>query len=189
MTVNVVMIGVSTGGPVALKQLLGELPAGNAAFVVVLHVPAGMDDKVAKSLDAVCPMPVALARHGESLQAGRIYLAPAGLHLSLEGNNSRIALKEGPRVNFVQPSADVAMLSLSKPRGERLIGVILTGMGRDGAEGIRHIKSLGGVTFAQERASCAIYGMPKAAVETGAVDFELTPQAIRKKLGELLGGR
>ena len=189
MTNNIVMIGVSTGGPVALKQLFTDLPPANAAFVVVLHVPPGMDQKIAKSLDEICTMPVSLAKEGEYLKAARVYLAPAGVHLSLEGN-SRIQLREGPRVNFVLPSVDVAMLSLAKPApGVRIIGVILTGMGRDGADGIRHIKEMGGTTFAQERESCAIYGMPKAAVETGAIDFEYTPQAIRKKLTELLGAR
>jgi two-component system chemotaxis response regulator CheB len=99
-----------------------------------------------------------------------------------------VLLKEGPRVNFVQPSADVAMMSVLRPlKAARIAGVILTGMGRDGAEGIRHIKSIGGITFAQEKDSCAIYGMPRAAMETGAVDFESTPQGITKKLIEIFG--
>jgi len=189
MSHNLVMIGVSTGGPIALKQLFSDLPPADAAFVVVLHIPIGMDYKIAKSLDAVATMPVSLAQDGEYLKPGQVYLAPGGFHLALAGN-SRIVLQQGPRVNFVQPSVDVAMMSLQKPQqAARLMGVILTGMGRDGAEGLRYLKSIGGVTFAQERESCAIYGMPKAAVETGAVDFQLTPQQIAKKLTELLGGK
>ena len=188
MTANLVVIGVSTGGPIALKQFFTDLPPLDAAFVIVLHVPVGMDYKIAKSLEGVASMPVSLAQNGGYAKPGQVYLAPGGLHLSLEGN-SRFLLREGPRVNFVQPAADVAMLSLARPpKGVRLAGVVLTGMGRDGAEGIRHIKSIGGVTFAQERESCAIYGMPRAAVETGAVDFELTPQGIARKLRDLLGG-
>lgn len=187
MQVNIVMIGVSTGGPAALKQLFSELPSLNAAVIVVLHVPAGMDYKIAKSLEAVASMPVDLAREGEHLKPGQVYLAPGGVHLALEGN-SRIVLRDGPRVNFVLPSADVAMMSLARPLKPVLfVGVVLTGMGRDGADGIRHIKSLGGVTIAQEKESCAIYGMPRAAVETGAVDFQCTPREIGKKLGEFLG--
>ena len=185
-TNTIVMIGVSTGGPIALKRLFAELPALDAAFVVVLHIPPGMDYKIASGLDAVAAMPVALAEHGEYLRNGQIYLAPGGFHLKLEGN-SRVILEIGPRVNFVQPSVDVAMKSLLKPlkRG-RIIGVILTGMGKDGAAGIRHIKEIGGTTIAQDQESSAIYGMPKAAVETGAVDFVLPPLNIAKKLFELL---
>ncbi len=180
----IVMIGVSTGGPIALKRLFSELPPLDAAFVIVLHIPPGMDYKIARGLDAVSAMPVALAEHGEYLHAGRIYLAPGGFHLRLEGN-SRIILEEGPRVNFVQPSVDVAMKSLLKPLKQgQIIGVILTGMGKDGAEGIRHIKEIGGTTIAQDQKSSAIYGMPKAAVDTGAIDYIFPPA----KIGMLLAG-
>lgn len=185
---NIVMIGVSTGGPIALKKLFAELPPLDAAIVIVLHIPPGMDYKIAKGLDAVSSMPVALAEDGEYLQNGHVYFAPGGFHLKIEGN-SRIVLEEGPRVNFVQPSADVAMKSLLKPlKKGRVIGVVLTGMGKDGAEGIRHIKEIGGFTIAQDQDSSAIYGMPKAAFETGAVDFMSAPQKIGKKLVELLNG-
>ncbi len=183
---NIVMIGVSTGGPIALKRLFAELPPLDAAIVIVLHIPPGMDYKIAVGLDAVASMPVALAEDGEYLRSRRIYFAPGGFHLKLEGN-SRIILEEGARVNFVQPSADVAMMSLLKPlKRKRIVGVIMTGMGKDGAEGIRHIKALGGVTIAQDQESSAIYGMPKAAFETGAVDFMCSPDKIGKKLIELL---
>ena len=183
---NIVMIGVSTGGPIALKRLFAEIPPLNAVFVIVLHIPPGMDYKIARSLAAVASMPVALAADGEYLRSGHIYLAPGGFHLKLEGN-SRIILEEGARINFVQPSIDVAMKSLHKPlKKRRIIGVIMTGMGKDGAEGIRHVKALGGVTIAQDAVTSAIYGMPKAAVETGAVDFVFPLMKIGKKLFELL---
>jgi two-component system chemotaxis response regulator CheB len=180
------MIGVSTGGPMALKRLFTDLPPLDAAFVVVLHIPPGMDYKIGKGLNGVASMPVSLAEDGEYLRKGHIYLAPGGFHLKLEGN-SRIILEIGARVNFVQPSVDVAMKSLLKPlkRG-RIIGVILTGMGKDGAAGIGHVKGIGGITIAQDEDSSAIYGMPKAAVETGQVDFILSPQNIGKKLVALL---
>ncbi len=183
---NIVMIGVSTGGPMALKRLFAELPPLDAAIVIVLHIPPGMDYKIARGLDGVATMPVALAVDDEYLRSGQVYLAAGGFHLKLEGN-SRVVLEEGPRVNFVQPSVDVAMMSLLKPlKQKRVVGVILTGMGRDGAEGLRHVKQLGGVTIAQDQESSAIYGMPKAAVETGAVDFVLPLDKIGKKLVELL---
>lgn len=183
---NIVMIGVSTGGPIALRRLFAGLPPLDAAIVIVLHIPPGMDYRIAQGLDAVASMPVALAEDGEYLRSGRVYLAPGGFHLRLEGN-SRIILEEGERINFVQPSADVAMKSLLKPlkRG-RIIGVIMTGMGKDGAEGLRHIKALGGATIAQDQESSAIYGMPKAALETGAVDFTAPPQKIGEQLVKLL---
>jgi two-component system chemotaxis response regulator CheB len=183
---HLVMIGVSTGGPIALKQLFAELPPLDAAFVIVLHIPPGMDYKIAQGLAAIATMPVTLAEHGEYLRKGHIYLAPGGFHLKLEGN-SRIILAIGLRVNFVQPSVDVAMQSLLKPlQHGRIIGIILTGMGKDGAAGIRHVKGIGGITIAQDEESSAIYGMPKVAAETGAVDFILPPAKIAKKLVALL---
>jgi two-component system chemotaxis response regulator CheB len=183
---NIIMIGVSTGGPLALKRLFSDLPTLDAAVVIILHIPPGMDYKIAKGLDAVASMPVALAEDGEYLRSGHIYLAPGGFHLTLEGNN-RIVLQEGPRINFVQPSVDVAMRSLLKPiKQKHIVGVILTGMGKDGAEGIRHIKAIGGITFAQDQESSAIYGMPKAAVETGMVDYVHSLETLKKKLTTLL---
>ena len=183
---NIVMIGVSTGGPVALRRLFAGLPPLDAAIVIVLHIPPGMDYRIARGLDAVASMPVALAEDGEYLRSGRVYLAPGGFHLKLEGN-SRIILAEDERVNFVLPSADVAMKSLLKPvKKQQIIGVIMTGMGKDGAEGIRHIKALGGTTIVQDQESSAIYGMPKAALDTGAVDFMAPPHKIAEKLVKLL---
>ena len=183
---NIVVIGVSTGGPIALRRLFAGLPPLDAAIVIVLHIPPGMDYKIAKGLDGVASMPVALAEDREYLRSGQVYLAPGGFHLRLEGN-SRVILEEGERVNFVQPSADVAMKSLLKPlKRNHIVGVVMTGMGKDGAEGIRHIKAIGGTTFAQDQQSSAIYGMPKAAMETGAVDFMAPPDKIGEKLVKLL---
>lgn len=184
---NIVMIGVSTGGPIALKRLFAHLAPLEAAIVIVLHIPPGMDYRIAKGLDAVASMPVSLAEDGEYLHKRHIYLAPGGFHLKLEGNR-RIILEEGRRINFVQPSVDVAMKSLLKPlKHGKIIGVILTGMGMDGAEGIRHVKEIGGVTIAQDQDSSAIYGMPKAARETGAVDYVFPITKIGARLTELLG--
>jgi two-component system, chemotaxis family, protein-glutamate methylesterase/glutaminase len=179
------MIGVSTGGPIALKELFSELPPLNAAFVVVLHITPVMDYRIAQGMNLVSAMPVALAEDGAFLKPGHVYLAPGGFHLKLEGNQ-RISLCEGPRVNFVQPSVDVAMHSLTRPLRGKIVGIILTGMGKDGAEGLRHVKEIGGTTIAQDQKSSTIYGMPKAAAATGAVDFMLPPKKIAAKLTELL---
>jgi two-component system, chemotaxis family, protein-glutamate methylesterase/glutaminase len=185
---NVVVIGVSTGGPLTLKQLFSELPPLRAAVLVVLHITPQMDYRIAEGIDACASMPAALARDGEFLRPGHIYLAPGGFHLKLDGNH-KIVLQEGARVNYVQPSVDVTMLSLTRSLTGELVGVILTGMGKDGAEGIRHVKKIGGTTLAQDQKSSIIYGMPKAALDTGAVDFVLPPKGIAGKLAERLGER
>jgi len=185
---NLVIIGVSTGGPLTLKKMFSELPQLNAAILVVLHISPDMDYRIAQGLDESACMPAALARHGEFLSPGRIYLAPGGFHLKLEGNH-RVVLCDGPRVNYVQPAIDVTMLSVTRPGSGELIGVIMTGMGKDGAAGLRHLKDIGATTIAQDQKSCVIYGMPKAALDTGAVDFVLTPKGIAGKLVELLGTR
>ena len=183
---NVVVIGVSTGGPLTLRDLFTGLPPLNAAIVVVLHITPEMDFRIAQGIDACASMPAALARDGEFLRPGNIYLAPGGFHLKLDGNH-RVALCEGPRVNYVQPSVDVAMLSLTRPLSGGITGIILTGMGKDGAEGMRHIKQIGGTTMAQDQKSSIIFGMPKAAIDTGAVDFVLPPKGIAAKLVQMLG--
>lgn len=181
---NLVVIGVSTGGPVVLKELFGALPPLNAAFVVVLHINATMDYRIAQGIASVASMPVALAKDGDFLQPGHVYMAPGGYHLQLDANH-KVALFQGAKVNFVQPSVDVTMHSLVKQPSGSLVGVILTGMGRDGAQGITHVKQIGGITIAQDQETSTIYGMPKAAFETGAIDLVLPPQKIVAKLIEL----
>lgn len=182
---NIVVIGVSTGGPMALKEIFSSLPLLNAAFVIVLHIRSGMDRMILRGLSSVSRMPVTMAENGEFIKPAHVYMAPGGYHLKLEGNR-RIVLFEGERVNHVQPSADVAMQSLVKPRREKVIGVILTGMGRDGAEGIRHVKEIGGTTIAQDKQSSAIFGMPMMAAQTGAVDHVCAKEKIGLKICEIL---
>jgi len=183
---NLVVIGVSTGGPLTLKALFAELPPLDAAFLIVLHISADMDYRIAQGIAVSASMPVALAADGGFLKPRHIFLAPGGYHLALEGNH-RFVLFEGPRVNYVLPSVDVTMQSITRMNGGELIGIILTGMGKDGAEGLRHIKEVGGMTIAQDQKSSVIYGMPKAALQTGAVDHVLSPKAIAAKLVETLG--
>lgn len=182
---NLVVIGVSTGGPIVLKQIFTAIPPLNAAVIIVLHIRSGMDRMIVRGLAAVSSMPATLAVDGEYLRTGHLYLAPGGTHLTLEGNR-RIGLVAGERINYVQPSADMAMKSLSRSHSGKIVGVVLTGMGRDGAEGIRHIKRIDGITMAQDQVTSAVFGMPKAAWQTGAVDFVLSPKNIAKKLVELL---
>lgn len=184
---NIVVIGVSTGGPITLKTLFSTLPRLEAAVIVVLHIQPGMDERVALSLAKVSVMPVSLAKDGEYLRTGHVYLAPGGCHLALEGNR-RIMLVSGPRVNYVQPSADVTMKSLQRSRSNVFVGIVLTGMGNDGAEGIRHIKSIGGITIAQDRETSSVYGMPRSAIATGAVDYVLPDVKMGKLIERLVNG-
>ncbi len=184
-SVNLLIIGSSTGGPRILEELFASLPPLNAAVLIVQHVTPGIDESLAASLSRVLPMPVRLASDGDALQRGVITIARGGLHLSLL-NNQRIRLNHGERVNSVCPAIDVTMKSVQPVNGGgKLVGVILTGMGRDGADGIVHIKKAGGITIAQDQSTAVIFGMPKAAAETGCVDFVMATRQIGRKLSEL----
>jgi len=131
-------------------------------------------------------MTVKLAENGEMIRDGVIYIALSGVHLELN-NNRKIRLFKDEKVNFVCPAIDVAMNSIIPWGDDRIIGVILTGMGKDGAQGLFHIKNIGGLTIAQDEESSIVYGMPKAAYETGAVDLVLPPEQIRQKLIQSVG--
>ncbi len=183
---NIVLIGASTGGLKILEQLFPELPVLKAAVVVVQHITPLVDQSFASSLARVSRMPVSLAKEGQHLQAGQVFLAPGGVHLLLAGNRS-FHFSSAEKVNSVRPSIDVAMKSVLAPIGTRIAGVVLTGMGCDGAAGIAHIKQIGGITIAQDQKTSVIYGMPKAAAETGKVDFVLSTDKIAVKLRELFG--
>jgi len=170
---EVVVIAASTGGPQALQALVSGLPAGlGAAVVVVQHIPRGFTRSLAERLDARSAVPVREAQDGELLEPGRILVAPAGIHTRLRrrGGRARVALEEEPRDALHRPSADVLMASAADVFGPRVAGVVLTGMGADGTEGLRAIRAAGGLTLAEAEATCIIYGMPKAAAAAGVVD-------------------
>lgn len=181
---NLIVIGSSTGGLKVLEELVPRLPVLRAAVVIVQHITPLVDKSFVASLARVSSMPVSLAQEGQSIQPGQIYLAPGGVHTTFV-RNSVIRLDSGEKVNSVRPSVDVAMKSLISPLGMKLAGVILTGMGCDGAAGISHIKQLGGITIAQDQYSSVIYGMPRAAAETGRIDFILPTGKIADKMTEL----
>jgi two-component system chemotaxis response regulator CheB len=181
---NLLVIGSSTGGPKILETLIPMLKILNAAVVIVQHITPNIDRAFVASLGRKSPMPVVLLKHGDQLETGKIHVAPGGTHLTLVFNQ-QIKLNTGEPVNSVRPSIDVTMKSLVKPSG-RLVGVILTGMGRDGADGVLHMKQLGATIIAQDQSTSVIYGMPKAAKETGCVDFVLSTERIAVKLNELL---
>lgn len=184
-TAEVVVIGTSTGGPPALQAIIPRLPRDlPMAVLVVQHMPVGFTRSLAERLQARSSIPVREAKDGEGVQPGQVLIAPAGLHMKVRrrAEGIRVVLDEEPRAALHRPSVDVLMASVAKVYGARVLGVVLTGMGCDGVEGLRAIREAGGRTLAESEESCVIYGMPKAAVEAGVVDESLplteVPDAI-----------
>jgi two-component system, chemotaxis family, protein-glutamate methylesterase/glutaminase len=170
---EVVVIGTSTGGPPALQRIIPSLPRDlPPAVLIVQHMPVGFTRSLAERLDARSALPVREALDGESVEAGLVLIAPAGRHMRVRkrGNSFKVTLDEDPRGALHRPSADVLMSSAAKAYGRRVLGVLLTGMGSDGVDGLRAIRQAGGLTLAESEETCVIYGMPKAAVEAGVVD-------------------
>jgi len=187
-----VAIGASTGGPKALDRLLSSLPAGlPAPVLVVQHMPPGFTRSFAKRLNQRSPLLVKEAEEGDIVLPGRAYVAPGDHHVLIEKQAGReiIRLDKSPRVKGLRPSADVTMRSVAEAYGAGSIGVILTGMGSDGTEGLKAIKEQGGVTIAQDKATSVIYGMPRAAVESGCVDKVLPLNEIPREIVRILAGR
>lgn len=165
-----VVIAASTGGPAALLAIAPELPADlPAAVVVVQHMPAAYTGALAAALAARCPLPVREAADGEWLRRGTVYINPGGQHLTL-APGGRVVLHPPPTPDGQCPSADLAMMSVARRAGTQCIGVILSGMGHDGAAGARAVRRAGGLVIAQDEATSVVYGMPRAAIETGAVN-------------------
>ena len=183
---SIVIIGSSGGGPRILKEILNDLPVLNGALIIIQHMPLFLNESIRESLAACSKMDVKIAQNGEQIKSRTIYIAPSEMHLELI-DNAQIRLYRGQKVHFVCPSIDVALKSLKWEFGIRHIGIILSGLGPDGAEGISYLKKIGGVTIAQSEETCAIYGMPKEAIDTGNVDLILTPDEIREWLTELIG--
>jgi two-component system chemotaxis response regulator CheB len=181
---NITAIGVSTGGPGALRELFASLPRLETCVLLVQHMPRFINASVCRSIQALTDMEVVLGDDGVPLAHGRIIVAPSECHMCVL-DNRRIRLEHSEKVNYVCPAADKTMMSLRAKRNDHFVGIIMTGLGRDGADGIRHIKTIGGLTLAQDEQTSTIYGMPKAAVETGCVDYEGSPTAMHLKLVEL----
>jgi two-component system chemotaxis response regulator CheB len=179
---GVVVIGASTGGPLALRGLLGGLPATfSAAILVVQHMPAMFTSVLAAQLDRHVALPVREARDGDELLPGHVLIAPGNFHLLVDGE-SRARLNDGPEIGGHRPAVDVTMQSVAQLYGSRTTGVVLTGMGQDGCVGLATGRSKGGRTFAQDAASSVVYGMPQRAFEAGVVDFVGTPAEIAAML-------
>ena len=170
---DVVAIGVSTGGPPAVQKLISSLPANfPASIVIAQHMPEAFTGPFAKRLDSVSKISVKEAETGDVLKPGHCFVAPGGHHLTLNQLVSRVELTVSlePKEALYKPSANVLIASVAKAVGRRGLGVILTGMGNDGMEGIRELKAKGGRALAQSDETCVVYGMPKAIVDENLAD-------------------
>lgn len=171
-TGRLIAVGASTGGTEAIKDFLKDLPVHAPAVLVVQHMPEMFTKSFAQRLDALCKIKVKEAQHGERILAGHAYIAPGHSHLMIRFASSAyfIELSQGPAINRHRPSVDVLFRSLANCAGANALGVILTGMGKDGAAGLLEMKQAGAHTWAQDEASCVVFGMPKEAIMCGAVD-------------------
>ncbi len=171
-TNKVIAVGSSTGGTEALKAFLTQLPANAPGIVMVQHMPANFTSAFAERLNELCQIEVKEAEDGDVVRPGRALLAPGNFHMVMRRSGARylVNVKTGPMIHYQRPAVDPLFRSVARYVGANAIGVILTGMGSDGARGMREMKDAGAVNFAQDEASCVVYGMPKEAVKTGAVD-------------------
>ncbi|MBY6018260.1 protein-glutamate methylesterase/protein-glutamine glutaminase [Ferrimonas balearica] len=170
------LIGTSTGGPVALQTILTQFPADYPyPILLVQHMPAAFTPAFAQRLDSLCKITVKEAQHGDRLQPGTAYLAPGGKQMLVDGSgaNSRIVIREGDEQINYKPSVDITFGSATRAFGGDVLGVILTGMGADGREGSRMLKKLGATIWAQDAASCVVYGMPQAVAAEGIASHSI----------------
>jgi two-component system chemotaxis response regulator CheB len=174
-TDTVVAIGTSTGGTQALEVVLTALPRVCPGIVVVQHMPEKFTAAFAKRLDGICEMEVREAANGDCVIPGRVLIAPGGRHMLLKrsGAQYRVDVVDGPPVSRHRPSVDVLFRSVSKAAGRNALGIIMTGMGDDGARGLKEMHEAGAKTLAESERTCVVYGMPKEAVKLGGVDHSL----------------
>lgn len=181
---NPIVIGASTGGTEAIRQILSTLPARAPGIVIVQHMPAGFTASFAKRLDSLCTISVKEAEDGDPVEPGLALIAPGGRHVEIEraGPRLRVRVLDAPPVNRHAPSVDVLFRSCARTLACNATGVLLTGMGDDGARGLAEMHRAGAHTIAQDEDSCVVYGMPRAAVELGAVDLLLPIDEITDSL-------
>jgi two-component system chemotaxis response regulator CheB len=188
---RVVAIGASTGGTEALAELLESLPPDNPGVLIVQHMPSYFTKTFAQRLDKNCSLRVREARTGDEVKNGTVLIAPGDFHMILRRTGARyhVECRQGPLVHHVRPSVDVLFHSVAQAAGPEAVGVLLTGMGKDGAAGLLSMRMAGASTLAQDQESCVVYGMPKEAVACGAVK-EIVPlnrmaEAIQSKIKKM----
>ena len=192
---QLIVIGASTGGTEAIKDVLLRLPDGLPGILIVQHIPPVFSKTFADRLNELCAMEVREAVHGDEVRPGTALVAPGDFHMVVGwGSDSyRVQLRQDPPIHHTRPAVDMLFNSAARCAGTQAVGVLLTGMGRDGAQGMQQLKLNGATTIAQNEASCVVYGMPRAAVELGVVDrllpLEQIPHAILHALGHRPAGQ
>ena len=190
----IVAIGTSTGGPRALQEVLTQLP-GNlpCPSIVVQHMPPGFTKSLADRLNSLCELTVKEAEDNDRLVAGTVFVAPGDYHLTLrrDAGGTFIKLNKEPAIGGLRPAVDPMMVSVSEIFGAKTVGVILTGMGHDGAKGMQAIKRMKGLTIAEDQSTAVVFGMPKAAIEAGVVDIVLPLPRVAEGIVQCLkrGGK
>ena len=183
-TQKLIAMGASTGGTEALKEVLVRMPQNSPGIVIVQHMPPLFTTAFAERLNRLCSIEVREGKDGDSVLNGQALIAPGNFHMLMRRSGSRyyVNIKDGPMVHHQRPAVDILFNSVAQYAGANAIGVILTGMGADGAQGMLRMKEGGAKTIAQDEASCVVFGMPKEAIRLGAVDrvvpLELIPQEI-----------
>ena len=187
-TEKIIFIGASTGGTEATRELLVNLPADSPAVMITQHMPAGFTRSYATRLDGLCRIRVAEASDGERLLPGHAYIAPGGLQMSVErsGANHIVRVQDGPPVNRHKPSVEILFDSAARSVGRNALGVMLTGMGADGARAMRAMRDAGSWNVVQDEASCVVFGMPREAIAHGAAHEVLPLKQIAPRLVEWL---
>lgn len=187
-THKVVAVGASTGGTEALKDLLAPLPADFPGIVIVQHMPEAFTRQFAARLDSLCRLRVQEARDGDRILPGHALLAPGGHHMAVvrRGMEYAVHVYRGERVNRHLPSVDVLFSSCARQLGANALGVLLTGMGADGARGLLAMREAGAATFAEDESTCVVFGMPQVAIQLGAVDLALPLHKIPAALVQRL---
>jgi two-component system chemotaxis response regulator CheB len=187
-TERVVAIGTSTGGTQALELVLTSLPRVSPGIVIVQHMPEKFTAAFAERLNSVCAISVKEAQTGDRVAPGRALIAPGGKHMLLRRNGAQyfVEVVDGPLVNRHRPSVDVLFRSVARCAGANALGVIMTGMGDDGAAGLLEMRKAGAYTVAQDEASCVVYGMPKEAVKRGAVERTVALELIGREIVQQL---
>jgi two-component system chemotaxis response regulator CheB len=177
---TLIAIGASTGGTEAITAVLTKLPASTPGIVIAQHIPPQFSRAFANRLNDLCAMEVKEAEDGDVVRPGRALVAPGDYHMLLRNTGGRysVNVKTGPRVCYQRPSVDVLFSSVAEAAGNRAIGVLLTGMGADGAQGMLKMRKAGARTIAQDEASCVVFGMPREAIAMGAAEQVLPLSAI-----------
>ena len=188
-TNKVIAIGASTGGTEAIKTVLTALPPNSPGIVIVQHMPAQFTTSFAERLDSLSEISVKEAKDGDSVVNGQALLAPGNYHMLMKRSGARyyVQVKQGPLVHHQRPAADVLFKSVAQSAGGNAVGIILTGMGADGASGLLEMKEAGARTIAQNEESCVVFGMPKEAIKLGAVEKVVDIQSVARTALEMIG--